>query len=538
METGGGAAPTRKERKQIKRLAEWDRLRKTGRRPTNPHASFPSSDEANVLARDRGRSELLALCMCALKEEASVGLKKVVAVMAGKEKAIVRVIGEFVLGLNSFQLRWILGRPLGCGGQSQVYEIRHRYRYRFLEPMRQKIQEAEEARQRMEEAPSTMERESAKKIMDRIRSEVEETLSTLPPQNFAVKMAVGVSSSKGMASPASSQSSNPDMLAQEARMMKLVTEAAADLTPGQPLPIPPLVEYCENRTLDASFLVMPVYPGGDLFDRLLALPKNAGERGVAEGDVVPVVRALTTEIARLHSFGVIHRDIKPENIVFQRVGRRKGPMLRSKWPSLTDGRDRLVLLDLGLAVSAGAGDDGQTQTDACGTVLYGAPEQVAGKPHGYTADIWSLGVVAYVLLCGQNPFQSGEGEAEQRALAARSEYQFPEGRPSAAAREFIRRCLLVDPRGRPTAVELLQANTWLRKGLSSSEGMLGTPGLGRHHVVSQAQAQAALSASWEESLSEVSHTPRKATSKDHFFGSPLSPRRGMVSSPRRLRPSV
>ena len=133
-----------------------------------------------------------------------------------------------------------------------------------------------------------------------------------------------------------------------------------------------------------------------------------------------------------------------------------------------------MVLDLGLAVPAGPGPEGAVPGAACGTVLYGAPEQTGGLPHGYKADVWSIGSVAFVLLAGRNAFAAaGEREEDQRVAASLGDYAFsPEHRPSEEAQAFVAACLNPDPRARPHARDLL-AHPWLARAAAALSRRLG-----------------------------------------------------------------
>jgi eukaryotic-like serine/threonine-protein kinase len=127
------------------------------------------------------------------------------------------------------------------------------------------------------------------------------------------------------------------------------------------------------------FFVMELCRGGSLADRL------AGGRRMAPDDLIPILVPIADGLADLHRRGIVHRDIKPQNILF--------------------GDDRAKLADFGLAQS----DDGRgvseltTPGTTVGTLAYLAPEVLAGERATATADVYALGVVAFVALTGRPP---------------------------------------------------------------------------------------------------------------------------------------
>ena len=131
------------------------------------------------------------------------------------------------------------------------------------------------------------------------------------------------------------------------------------------------------------FFVMELCRGGSLADRL------AGPRRMAPDDLVPILVQIADGLADLHRRGVVHRDVKPQNILF--------------------GDDRPKLADFGLALSS----DGEALSElttpgtAVGTLAYLAPEILAGQRATTAADVYGLGVVAFVGLTGQPPRPAG-----------------------------------------------------------------------------------------------------------------------------------
>ncbi|KAL1524818.1 hypothetical protein AB1Y20_019698 [Prymnesium parvum] len=179
--------------------------------------------------------------------------------------------------------------------------------------------------------------------------------------------------------------------------------------------------------------------GGELFDRIVKMA-SFSEMGAAEQ-----VCQLVSAVEHIHSRGVVHRDLKPENL-----------LLESHAP------------DAALKV----GDFGASKRVAltaaktpCGSLGYAAPEQMANastsdSPSTYTAevDIWSVGVITYILLSGAMPFDPNTYTPDRLSVS------FPDSlfaEVSADAKGFIRSLLQVDPTNRLSASAAL-AHPWLR----------------------------------------------------------------------------
>jgi len=138
-------------------------------------------------------------------------------------------------------------------------------------------------------------------------------------------------------------------------------------------------QVAEDR--DVAYITMPLLKGQTLADALKANPT------VPVAEAVRIAREMGEGLAAAHDSGLIHRDIKPANI----------------W---LEGRNRQVkVLDFGLARAEADGADAVTQEGAIiGTPAYMSPEQATGEPLDNRTDLFSLGVVLYQMLTGQQPF--------------------------------------------------------------------------------------------------------------------------------------
>jgi len=186
-------------------------------------------------------------------------------------------------------------------------------------------------------------------------------------------------------------------------------------------------------------LVMELVTGGELFDRIVAKEKYT------EKEAAKTMMQICEALDYLHSQSpvIVHRDLKPENIL----------LLDS-----SDDAD-IKVADFGLARLVGPKDMMKT---ACGTPGYVAPEVLKNKGYDSGAvDIWSVGVILYILLCGFPPFYEEELPALfDQILHAR--YDFPSpwwDNVSGEAKTLVTRMLELDPKKRYTAAQV-KADPW------------------------------------------------------------------------------
>lgn len=154
-------------------------------------------------------------------------------------------------------------------------------------------------------------------------------------------------------------------------------------------------------------LVMEYASGGDLLEHVT----NSGP--LTEARAVELCRQLLQALKHMHGKGVVHRDLKPENVLYSADGKPLladfgvGKRLRASVPP-EDPVDSLVMGEAGQAGACKPGlrhlclsdDLIRTHTQTIGTVGYSAPEISSDQGHSFAADIWSLGAMFYVLLCG------------------------------------------------------------------------------------------------------------------------------------------
>ncbi|XP_073002184.1 calcium-dependent protein kinase 29-like [Typha latifolia] len=191
-------------------------------------------------------------------------------------------------------------------------------------------------------------------------------------------------------------------------------------------------------------LVMELCSGGELFDRIVA------KGSYSEREAAAICRDIVTVVHVCHFMGVIHRDLKPENF-----------LLASK-----DDNADIKATDFGLSVFI---EEGKVYHELVGSAYYVAPE-VLKKNYGTEIDVWSAGVILYILLCGVPPFwaETDKGIFDailQGDIDFKSE---PWPSISEGAKDLIRKMLTQNPKERITAAQALE-HPWLRKDGEASD---------------------------------------------------------------------
>ncbi|XP_020185249.1 calcium-dependent protein kinase 9 [Aegilops tauschii subsp. strangulata] len=199
---------------------------------------------------------------------------------------------------------------------------------------------------------------------------------------------------------------------------------------------------------EAVHLVMELCDGGELFDRIVARGRYTERAAAAAArTVAEVVRAC-------HAHGVMHRDLKPENFLY--AGKEEDAQLKA--------------IDFGLSVFF---RPGERFSEIVGSPYYMAPE-VLRRSYGPEVDIWSAGVILYILLCGVPPFWAETEQGVARSIL-RGVLDFdrePWPRISDSAKSLVRQMLEMDPRKRLTARQVL-AHPWLQDAKKAPNVPLG-----------------------------------------------------------------
>ncbi len=191
---------------------------------------------------------------------------------------------------------------------------------------------------------------------------------------------------------------------------------------------------------DKFYIVTQLATGGELFDRIVK------EGKFTESDAVIVIVQILKAVSYLHDeLNIVHRDLKPENLIY----------------ITEDPNSQLVLADFGIAKELLTPDE--VLTSAAGSFGYCAPEVLMGTGHGKPCDIWSLGVIAFTLLVGYSPFRSENvndflQEVQNDPVVVFHKQYWKN--ISQYAKDFIKSCLTVDPKKRPSAKQLL-SDPWI-----------------------------------------------------------------------------
>ncbi|KAK3413803.1 calcium-dependent protein kinase 28 isoform X1 [Eucalyptus grandis] len=194
------------------------------------------------------------------------------------------------------------------------------------------------------------------------------------------------------------------------------------------------------------YIAMEYCEGGELLDRILAKKDSR----YTEKDAAVVVRQMLRVAAECHLHGLVHRDMKPENFLFK-SSKEDSP---------------LKAIDFGLSDFI---NPGKRFLDIVGSAYYVAPE-VLKRKSGPESDVWSIGVITFILLCGRRPFwDKTEDGIFKEVLKKKPDFRRrPWPTISNSAKDFVKKLLVKDPRARLTAAQAL-SHPWVREGGNASD---------------------------------------------------------------------
>ena len=200
-----------------------------------------------------------------------------------------------------------------------------------------------------------------------------------------------------------------------------------------------LLDHFENA--EYIFIVMEYIRGGRLTDYMKEKKFRFTEKRAAE-----LIYEIALGVKYLHKYGIIHRDLKPDNIM------------------LTEPNDKghIKIMDFGLSKILGKKEK---TSDGFGTLTFVSPEVLIRKPYNKEIDIWSIGVILYLILSGDLPFDDEEDDEQKIAKSiVFSEVEFPPkkfGNKSKEVIDLIKKCLTKEPKDRIKVEEILKSD-WIK----------------------------------------------------------------------------
>ena len=207
-----------------------------------------------------------------------------------------------------------------------------------------------------------------------------------------------------------------------------------------------LLDHFENA--DYIFIVMEYIRGGRLTDYMKEKKFHFSEKRAAE-----IIYEIAIGVKYLHKYGIIHRDLKPDNIM------------------LTESNDKghIKIMDFGLSKILGKKEK---TSDGFGTLTFVSPEVLIRKPYNKEIDIWSIGVILYLILSGDLPFDDEEDDEQKIAKSiVYNEVEFPSkkfGNKSKEVIELIKRCLTKEPKDRIKIDEIIKSD-WIQSNIMHKE---------------------------------------------------------------------
>ncbi|KAG7396869.1 hypothetical protein PHYBOEH_001626 [Phytophthora boehmeriae] len=208
------------------------------------------------------------------------------------------------------------------------------------------------------------------------------------------------------------------------------------------------------------FLIMEHIDGGEMFEYIVA------HHRIREPEAAFLFRQIVDGLAYLHANEVTHRDLKPENLLLQSIHHRQQQHLDQ--PVSTSLLVKIV--DFGLSNTH---DGGRLLRTACGSPCYAAPEMIQGRLyHGPIADMWSLGVVLFAMVCGFLPFEDSNTNLLYKKILS-ANYKMPTFL-SPNVQDLIRHILETDPEKRYD-VNKIRQHPWLVDVAMPDMGEFETP---------------------------------------------------------------
>lgn len=184
-------------------------------------------------------------------------------------------------------------------------------------------------------------------------------------------------------------------------------------------------------------LIMEYCSGGELQQRWET-------EAYEEQDVIEATKQMLYAVNYLHAHNICHRDLKLENFLYESPNKNAS----------------LKLIDFGLSIALD--DEEMTMKSSVGTLLYCSPDVISGKAYTSKCDLWSLGVIVFMLLSGRPPYVTSMGHERLRKDISRAKVQWDRLQDSISpeARDFVQKLLVLDPSQRMDAASALE-HPWL-----------------------------------------------------------------------------
>ncbi|GMM29504.1 serine/threonine protein kinase [Martiniozyma asiatica (nom. inval.)] len=223
------------------------------------------------------------------------------------------------------------------------------------------------------------------------------------------------------------------------------------------------LEPASNNSI-TTYLVLEKINGGELFNRIVKKGK------LNQPEVKNLMNQLLEGLSYLHSMGIVHRDLKPENILLSIEHSKPGDPKVEPWDE-GELNVSVKIADFGLAKFIG---NFQFTNTLCGTPAYVAPEVLVNseqRKYNKAVDMWSVGVLLYVCLCGFPPFSEELGPPSMRQQIIDAKYAFYSPYWDSIddfALDLISRLLVANPNKRLSVTEALN-HPWISDSIISQK---------------------------------------------------------------------
>ena len=199
-----------------------------------------------------------------------------------------------------------------------------------------------------------------------------------------------------------------------------------------------ILDYFESSS--AIYIVMEYIENGDLFTYLEE--KNFF---ISEKKAKQIIKSIVEAVRYLHSNGILHRDIKAENIFISKINEM--------------GELEIKLADFGFSIVSGPHEKFEMRL---GTLNYASPEIILGVPYGKEVDVWSIGILAHMLLVGFLPFDStNDDQIMENIVIKEIDFNSPLWNlKSSSSQDFVKQCLIKVDKKRPS-IESLLNHPWI-----------------------------------------------------------------------------